>query len=128
MHAIRLAVRENRLSNPARITGASYLPYVAAGTIWVALDPAGNALGFAALDLAEASVWALFVDPAAEGAGVGRALHDFMLDRAAEQGIERLRLSTAAGTRAERFYLKAGWLKCGEVSAIEARFERPTAR
>lgn len=111
MHAIRLAVRENRLSDPARITEASYLPYVDAGSVQVAIDAAGRVVGFAAIDRGAGSVWALFVDPAAEGQGVGRALHDAMIARAAREGIARLWLSTATGTRAEQFYLRAGWRK-----------------
>jgi len=43
MHRIRIRVRENRLSDPARVTPASYLPYVAAGTAWVAETEAGIA-------------------------------------------------------------------------------------
>ena len=127
MHAIRCAVRENRLSDPSLVTEASYRRYVEAGSIWVAVDGAGTALGFAALDLAGGSVWALFVDPGREGSGVGRALHDFMIDRASEAGLARLWLTTATGTRAEQFYLAAGWCRAGAASAIEVRFERDTA-
>ncbi len=123
MHAIRCAVRENRLSDPRRVTEEDYLPYVEASSIWAAVDPAGKMLGFAAIDRTEASIWALFVDPDAEGTGVGRALHDAMLAWAAEQDLDRLSLFTAAGTRAERFYAKAGWRETAR-SETEVRFER----
>ncbi len=66
MHRIRLAVRENRLSDPDRISENDYLPFVNAGSAWVALTELGL-VGFAALVAGEASVWALFVDPEAEG-------------------------------------------------------------
>jgi len=112
MHAVRRAVRENRLSDPGRVTEASYLPYVADGSAWVAETDAGVA-GFAAVDLPAESVWALFVSPGAEGAGIGRALHGVVLDRARRAGLCRLRLGTEAGTRAERFYLEAGWTRDG---------------
>ena len=36
MHRVRHRVRENRLADPDRITKATYLPYIAAGTAWVA--------------------------------------------------------------------------------------------
>jgi hypothetical protein len=48
MHRIRTGVKENRLADPARVTEDSYLPYVAAGSAWVAQTRAGIA-GFAIL-------------------------------------------------------------------------------
>jgi hypothetical protein len=44
MHAVRMSVRENRLSNPEQITETSYLPYIAAGSAWVA-EADGNVPG-----------------------------------------------------------------------------------
>jgi GNAT superfamily N-acetyltransferase len=122
IHRVRTSVRENRLSQPQRVSEASYLPYVAAGSIWVAETHAG-VVGFAALDARLQSVWALFVDPGAEGAGVGRALHQRMLAWAQEQGFERLTLSTDKGTRAAQFYERAGWTEAGTTPAGEAFFE-----
>ncbi|MBC7664344.1 MAG: GNAT family N-acetyltransferase, partial [Caulobacter sp.] len=71
MSRIRLAVRENALSNPARITEAMYRDYLdALGRGWVAeLD--GEIIGFSYADRTDASIWALFVDPAREGLGAG---------------------------------------------------------
>jgi GNAT superfamily N-acetyltransferase len=122
LHRIRLGVRENRLSNPEQVTETSYLPYLAAGTAWVAEDESGPA-GFAILDREAGSVWALFVDPRSEGAGVGRALHDRMLAWARERGLRKLWLSTSGGTRAERFYRRAGWLPAGVTATGEVRLE-----
>ena len=122
MHEVRGRVRENRLSNPRRITEASYRPYVAAGSAWVAETDAGI-VGFAALDAPHGKVWALFVAPEAEGAGIARALHRRMIEWAQEQGLERLSLSTEAGSRAERFYREAGWIKAGLTEAGEVQFE-----
>ena len=108
MHALRCSVLENRLSSPDVVTLASYGPYLASGCAWVA-EGEGTILGFAALDLAAASVWALFVAPAAEGKGVGRALHRHLLAQARRAGLAELVLGTAPGTRAELFYRAAGW-------------------
>lgn len=127
MHRVRCAVRENRLSDRGLITESSYRRYVAAGSIWVAVDDAGVVFGFAAIDAETASVWALFVDPAAEGAGIGRALHAAMLDWARGQGIGALRLETAPGTRAERFYRRAGWTKSEPSTPTAIWFERNLA-
>lgn len=123
MHRIRMAVRENRLSDPERITEDSYLPYVRDGSAWVGeLD--AKIAGFAALDVAGATIWALFIDPAAQGSGIGKALHERMLQAAAALGLERLSLSTAPGTRAELFYAAAGWTSDGLTNSGEIRFVR----
>jgi len=122
MHAVRRSVRENRLGDPTRITEASYLPFVEARSIQVAVSPNGEVVGFSAVDPATENVWALFVDPGHEGAGIGRALHDAMLDWAVRHGLNALWLETAPGTRAEQFYIKAGW-KMKTEDSTEARFE-----
>jgi GNAT superfamily N-acetyltransferase len=127
MHAIRLAVRENKLSARTGITAASYQPYVRNGTAWVA-EHGATLLGFAAADAADASVWALFVAPDAEAMGIGRALHDAMLDWAASQNITHLSLATAAGTRAEGFYTRLGWRALGHDEQGQMRFDRVTRR
>lgn len=108
MHVIRLDVRENRLSSPHRITERDYHPYVAAGSAWVA-ERDGGVVGFAAAAGVDGHVWALFVSPQAEGAGIGRLLHKTLVDWAASRKIDRLTLTTAAGTRAEGFYEWLGW-------------------
>lgn len=123
MHAIRLAVRENRLSDSAGIEEGSYRPYVAACAAWVAETEHGIA-GFAAVDAGKREVWALFVAPAAEGQGIGRALEQRLLAWAADQGLERLRLATAPGSRAERFYRMSGWTEAGRSDSGDLLFER----
>lgn len=122
MHHVRNKVRENRLSDAHQISTATYLPYVHAGTIWVAETDTGI-IGFAALNAPFRSVWAFFVAPEAEGIGIGRALHSQMLTWAREQGIQRLTLSTAKGTRAEQFYKRAGWSEAGITADGEQIFE-----
>lgn len=80
--------------------------------------------GFAILDVAAGRIWALFVAPEAEGEGIGRALHDRLIQGAAEPGLDRLCLSTAPRTRAERFYTQAGWNRTGLTNDGEVSFER----
>lgn len=123
MHRIRNAVRENRLAAATRISQASYRPYVAAGSAWVA-EVEHTVVGFAALDAPTARVWALFISPGAEGAGIGRALHQTMLDWAAANGLNRLSLSTESGSRAVRFYSRAGWTQRSVTADGEVRFEK----
>jgi len=122
MQRIRGSVRENRLSDPQLVPDSAYGPYIAAGSMWVAEDASGIA-GFAAIDLAAASVWALFVDPPAEGRGVGRALLDTLIDHARARGLPRLTLQTQADSRAARFYRAAGWIERGVGDDGQLRFE-----
>jgi GNAT superfamily N-acetyltransferase len=122
MHHIRVRVRENRLSDPARVTERSYLPYVAARTAWVAEEDQ-EILGFGIIDEPARSVWALFVAPGSESTGVGSALHEEMLRWARGRRLARLWLSTSAGTRAERFYAARGWTLVRSNGGEEIRLE-----
>lgn len=127
MHAIRLAVQENRLSDPQRIGEDSYRPHVANGGAWLA-EVDGRPVGFAILDAAMQNVWALFVHPQAERAGIGRALEARMLAWAQQRGLDRLWLATSPGTRAEHFYAASGWTRAGLTDTGEVRFERTISR
>ncbi len=104
---IRAAVRENRLTSMT-IGPDEYRAYIADGRCWVA-SAGGTIKAFAALDAATASIWALFADPAHEGRGLGRFLLDRLVAEARRRGLGTLTLETAAGTRAEAFYRRAGW-------------------
>ena len=122
MHRIRLAVRENRLADPSMVQPDDYRPLLGAnGRGWVA-EAGGAIAGFAVADLVRRNVWALFVDPEMEGRGIGRRLHDVMMEWFAAQGVERVWLSTDPGTRAEAFYRAAGWQPAGDHHG-EARYE-----
>ena len=81
-------------------------------------------LGFAAIEGSALRVWALFVAPDAEGSGVGATLHDAMLDWAKAQAISELWLTTSEATRAERFYVAAGWERVGNPEGGELRLRR----
>ena len=114
MSRIRLAVTENRLSNPARITPAMYSDYLdKLGRGWVAeLD--GDIIGFSYADRTDSSIWALFVDPVHEGRGAGKQLLRLAADWLFEIGHDEVRLGTSAHTRADRFYAAQGWTR-GEM-------------
>jgi GNAT superfamily N-acetyltransferase len=126
MHTLRCRVTENVLSDRALVTEASYPPFLVGDAAWVAETGKGIA-GFAVLDVARGSVWALFVAPEAEGTGIGRALHARLLDGAARHGLTRLLLNTEPQTRAERFYTEAGWIRTGVTKNGELAFERDIA-
>jgi GNAT superfamily N-acetyltransferase len=120
---IRAAVRENRLES-LTLGADDYLPYIADARCWV-WDEAGIVLGFAALDAASASVWALFVMPGSEGRGIGRALLAQTVAEARSRGLPALTLETASGTRAERVYRRGGWQGAGRGAKGTLRLRLP---
>jgi GNAT superfamily N-acetyltransferase len=123
MHRIRMSVRENRLADASLIQPHDYRALLdGLGRGWVAAVD-GRIVGFAVADLARRNVWALFVDPKAEGLGAGRRLHEAMMDWMFASGAAEVWLSTDPGTRAERFYRSAGWRFAGSQPDGENRYE-----
>jgi GNAT superfamily N-acetyltransferase len=123
MSVVRLAVKENVLSNPALVPYADYVDYLTRrGQGWVA-EVGGRIVGFAIADLQDHNIWALFVHPGFDRQGLGRVLHDTMLDWYFAQTQEPVWLGTAPGTRAEAFYRKAGWRDMGIRGNGEVKFE-----
>jgi GNAT superfamily N-acetyltransferase len=115
---IRGSVRENRLSDPSRVTLADYNWHVAHAPIHV-WDDDGVIKGLSAADPRDGSIWALFVDPRFEGRGIGQALILAACNSLAAAGHRTATLSTEAGTRAERFYLRNGWMAQGHTGRGE---------
>ena len=118
MTTVRLAVRENRLSDPAWLTRQMWLD---------GLEKSGNActwvcevddriVGFSSGRIREKDIWALFVDPQFEGQGIGSRLLDLAVDWMAGKGVGIIELSTADRSRADLFYQRKGW-KRGELNA-----------
>jgi len=120
---VRHAVKENVLSDPALVTDADCARYLTErGKGWVG-EAGGQLVGFAIADLLDHNIWALFVQPDHESRGIGKALHDTMLDWYFSQTRETVWLGTAPGTRAEQFYRQAGWTAVGMVHKGEVKFE-----
>jgi GNAT superfamily N-acetyltransferase len=80
-------------------------------------------VGFAIIDLPQKNVWALFVHPAWEAKGIGKRLHNKMLDWYFSKFDLPLWLSTAPGTRAEKFYYNQGWVQTNILLNGEVKFE-----
>ena len=70
---IRGTVRENRLRDPASVTRSDYDWFVERDLVWLA-DLNHRIAGFSAGDPRDETIWALFVDPVCEGAGLGARL------------------------------------------------------
>ena len=120
---VRHAVKENRLSNPALVTDEDCKIYITEkGRGWVC-EIENRIVGFSIADLKDKNIWALFVHPEFDGKGIGKKLHDTMLDWYFNQTKETVWLSTAPNTRAEKFYRKAGWNEVGKHGNNEIKFE-----
>jgi len=123
LSALRLAVKENVLSNPALVTQQDYVDYLSErGKGWVC-EIDGQVVGFAIGDLVKNNVWALFVQPGYEGQGIGRELLILLLDWYYGETQETIWLSTAPNTRAAEFYRSFGWKETGALPNGELRFE-----
>ena len=122
MQRVRCAVKENQLTS--RVIGDDEVvdAIERTGRGWV-VEADSQVVAFAIGNGETGNIWALFVDPAHEGQGHGRRLHDEMLRWLWQRGLQRLHLSTEAGTRAERFYEAAGWQCVGVLANGEVQFE-----
>jgi GNAT superfamily N-acetyltransferase len=123
IQVVRNAVKENTLSDPNLVTDQDCEEFLfERGKGWVCeIDK--QIVGFSIVDLKENNIWALFLDPDFENQGIGRKLHDVMLDWYFKQTKENVWLGTSPNTRAEIFYRKSGWNEIGTHGKGEVKFE-----
>ncbi|MEW6436170.1 MAG: GNAT family N-acetyltransferase [Pseudomonadota bacterium] len=105
---IRNSVRENKLRDPSRVKDEDIYWFIDNPGIFV-WEEDSKIVGFSAADPRDGSIFALFMDEAYEGRGIGRALFDKACEVLLNAGCPRKWLTTWPGTRAEKFYRKAGW-------------------
>jgi len=123
IQVVRNSVTENTLSDPNLVTDEDCLEFITQrGKGWVC-EINNQIVGFAIVDLKENNIWALFVNPEFEKKGIGKQLHDNMLDWYFEQTKNTVWLSTSPTTRADFFYRKAGWTEIGMYGKNEIKFE-----
>lgn len=120
---VRNAVKENTLSDPSLVTDEDCESFlINRGRGWVC-ETQNKIVGFSIADLQDHNVWALFVHPAYEKKGIGKMLHDIMLNWYFSVTTTTLWLGTSPHTRAEQFYRKAGWIENGVHGKNEIKFE-----
>ena len=103
IQVVRNSVKENTLSNPDLVTDKDCEEFLfSRGKGWVC-EISNQIVGFAIADLKDNNIWALFLHPDYEQKGIGRKLHDTMLDWYFNQTGETVWLGTSPGTRAEPF-------------------------
>lgn len=125
---VRNSVLENALSDPNLVTDSDCLSFITVrGKGWVC-EIENCIVGFSIVDLKENNVWALFLKPEFEKQGIGKILHDTMIDWYFTQTKETIWLGTAPNTRAEKFYKKAGWMEVGLHGKNEIKFEMTLAK
>jgi len=123
IQVVRNLVTENRLSDPALVPDSDVEDYInRRGKGWVC-EINGGVVGFAIADLVDNNIWALFIHPDFERIGIGKNLHDEMLNWYFSQTDKTVWLGTAPKTRAEMFYRKAGWKEVGIHGKGEIKFE-----
>ena len=119
---VRNAVQENRLSDPSLVPDEDVKDYINnRGKGWVC-EIDGRIVGFSIVSVVDKNVWALFIQPGFDKQGIGKKLHELMMNWYFSQTSETIWLGTAPGTRAEQFYHKAGWKAAG-MHGKEVKFE-----
>ena len=120
---VRHSVKENVLSNPDLVPDEDVVDYISRrGKGWVC-EVDNIIVGFAIADLKEHNIWALFIHPDYAKRGIGKRLHQLMLDWYFSQTSHPVWLGTSPGTRAEGFYKAAGWRQTGLHGKNEIKFE-----
>lgn len=123
IQVVRNLVKENTLSNPNLVTDEDCKLFLTEkGKGWVC-EIDHKIVGFSIVDLQDKNVWALFVDPDFDQRGIGRKLHDMMLNWYFGKTSDTIWLGTSPKTRAETFYRKAGWNEVGMHGKNEIKFE-----
>ena len=119
---VRNSVKENHLSNPNLIPDDLVEEFITKRGKGFACEIDKKIVGFSIVDFVENNVWALFLLPEFEGKGIGKKLHQLMLDEYFSKTKETIWLSTEANSRAETFYKKHGWKNAGFLGN-EVKFE-----
>lgn len=120
---VRNSVKENMLSNPNLVTDKDCEDFLfKRGKGWVC-EIENQIVGFSIVDLLDNNIWALFINPDFDKRGIGRKLHNIMLDWYFSQTQTTVWLGTSPKTRAESFYRKAGWKEIGMHGKNEIKFE-----
>ena len=120
---VRNSVQENTLSDPALVPDNDVEDYIIRrGKGWVC-EMDNRIVGFSIVSVLDNNVWALFIQPGYDKQGIGRRLHDDLMNWYFSRTSETIWLGTAPGTRAEQFYRRAGWKEVGTHGKGEIKFE-----
>ena len=119
---VRNSVKENQLSNPNLIPDELVEEFITKRGKGFVCEIDDKIVGFSIVNFVENNVWALFLLQEFEGKGIGKKIHQLMLDEYFSKTKETIWLSTEANSRAETFYKKQGWKNAG-LHGNEVKFE-----
>ena len=131
---VRTSVRENRMSFE-ELAAVNITPETIAamltgdGRCWVAEDD-GMVVAFAMADVAEATIFAMFVRHEFEGRGLGRLLMNEAEHWLFAQGCDEIWLRTASDqrVRANGFYQRLGWTNEGVQEDGQNQYTKRASR
>ncbi|MCS3869741.1 GNAT superfamily N-acetyltransferase [Chryseobacterium ginsenosidimutans] len=107
---VRNSVKENMLSNPNLVTDKDCEEFLfQRGKGWVC-EIDNQIVGFSIVDLKENNIWALFLHPDFEKQGIGRKLHDIMLNWYFDQTQENVWLGNFTQYKSRKLLQKI-WLE-----------------
>ena len=119
---VRNSEKENQLSNPNLIPDDLVEEFITKRGKGFVCEIDDIIVGFSIVNFVENNVWALFLLPEFEGKGIGKKIHQLMLDEYFSKTKETIWLSTEANSRAETFYKKQVWKNAG-LHGNEVKFE-----
>lgn len=119
---VRNSIEENMLPDPALVSDEDCTVFLTQkGKGWVC-EINNEIVGFAIVDLNGNNIWALFLKPKSSGTGIGKHLHQLMMNWYFTQTKDKVWLGTAPNTRAAEFYRRNGWKEAGSHGK-ELKFE-----
>ena len=121
---VRLAVRENRLSQASVAKVDETADWIFANAAFWVWEEDGAIQGFAVADPRDGTIFGLFIHPDYEGRGIARALLPRACADLRAAGFAAATLTTGPGTRAERFYRENGWAETGRRDDGEIFFRK----
>lgn len=120
---LRVAVAENRITDPSRVPVHEYRNFIEHRALFVWTEK-GKIAGFSAANPHDGTIWALFVHPSNDGRGIGSALLDKTCKMLKQRGRSIATLSTGPDTRAAAFYRRRGWVPLGMTDWHELQFAK----
>lgn len=80
IQVVRNSIKENQLSNPSLIPNELVEEFITKRGTGFVCEIDDTIVGFSIVDFIENNVWALFLLPEYEGKGIGKKLHQLILD------------------------------------------------
>ena len=94
IQVVRNSVKENQLSNPTLIPNELAEEFITVRGTGFVCEIDDTIVGFSIVDFIENNVWALFLLPEYEGKGIGKKLHQLILDEYFSKTQKTIWLST----------------------------------